>query len=130
MAGGVDDSDVVITASLNDIRNTSDLTDYAGELQASVTLNITDKDPVNALPSTLAPLPFKVTIPCTPTASTTIGSTCGVSTSGRTPDTGDGSRGTASELGDQRGAVYDGGADGLASTAGQQRLRDAVLFVP
>jgi len=130
VAGGVDDSDVVITASLNDIRNTSDLTDYAGELQASVTLNITDKDPVNSLPSTLAPLPFKVTIPCTPTASTTIGSTCAVSTSADAQIPGMVPEGRRANWEIGAGEVLDGGADGLASTAPNNVFETQALFVP
>ena len=66
-AGGADDSDVQVTASFTDVRNTSDLSDYSGELQVVVDLNITDRDPLNSLSSTIAPLPLNATIPCTPT---------------------------------------------------------------
>ncbi len=129
-AGGVDDSDVVLFTTLNDVRNTSDLTDYAGQLQASVTLNITDKDPANTLPSTLAPVPLKWTIPCSPTVSTTVGSTCTLSTTadaqlpGMVPE----GRRTIWEVG--KADVYDGGPDNLASTADNDLFQTQALFVP
>jgi hypothetical protein len=130
VAGGADDSDVVITATLNDVRNTSGLTDYTGELQVSVTLNITDKDPVNALPSTLAPVPLLATIPCTTTVSTTIGSDCTVTTTADTLTPGmvpEGRR-VIWELG--RVDVLDGGTDGVASTPNNNVFQSQALFVP
>jgi hypothetical protein len=130
VAGGADDSDVVVSASLNDIRNTSDLTDYAGELQAVVTLNITDRDSVNSLPSTLAPLPFKVTIPCTPTVSTTIGSTCTVSTSADTLIPGMVPEGRRANWEVGAAQVYDGGPDGVASTQDNSVFETQAIFVP
>jgi hypothetical protein len=130
VAGGADDSDVVVTASLDDVRNTSGLTDYAGELQVVVTLNITDKDPVNNLPSTLAPLPFKATIPCAPTVSTTIGSLCSVITTADTLIPGMVPEGRRANWEIGALEVHDGGPDGLASTAPNNVFEKQSLFVP
>ncbi len=128
--GGADDSDVQVSASFNDIRNTSDLSDYSGELQVAVDLNITDRDPLNSLSSTIAALPLNAAIPCTVTASTTVGSTCSVTTTADTIVPGmvpEGKR-LNWELG--RVAVMDGGPDNLASTADNNLFAVQGLFVP
>ena len=75
--------DVVLQASVTDVRNKTALTDYAGELQAGVTLRLTDKvnGPSVTESGTLGDRTFAFTLPCTPTGGTAnVGSTCSVQT--------------------------------------------------
>ena len=129
-AGGAEDSDVQVTASLTDVRNTSDLTDYAGELQVIADLNISDRDPLNSVSGTIVPLPFSATVPCATTVSTALGSTCSATTTadsilpGMVPE---GKR-VIWELG--RVAVMDGGPDNLAVTADNNVFAIQGVFVP
>ena len=129
VAGGADDSDVQITTQVNDIRNTSDLTDYTGELQLDATLQITDKDGANLVPGTMT-LPLKVTIPCTPTVSTTIGSACAVTTTADTLTPGMVPEGRRIIWELPSAQVLDGGPDNLASTADNNVFQKTSLFVP
>jgi WD40 repeat protein len=84
LATPADESDVKLKVSITDVRNTSDLTDYAGQLEARPTLRITDKDntphPGGAGAGTTVELPFPYAVGCTPTAATNIGSTCATTT--------------------------------------------------
>ena len=61
--------DVVLRASIDDVRNKGDLADYPGELQARVTLRITDKVNGASLTEsgTLGDRTFAFTLPCSPT---------------------------------------------------------------
>jgi hypothetical protein len=128
--GGPEDSDVQLSASFTDVRKTSDLSDYSGELQVSVDLEMTDRDPLNSLASTIATLPFNATIPCTPTVSTTIGSTCSVTTTADTlvPGMVPEAKRLNWELG--RVTAMDGGLDNLAATADNNVFAVQGLFVP
>ena len=76
-------ADVVLEASITDVRNKSGLADYAGELQARVTLRITDKVNGGSLTEsgTLGDRTFAFTLPCSPTGgAANVGSTCSVQT--------------------------------------------------
>jgi WD40-like Beta Propeller Repeat len=128
-------ADVRIQVSVTDVRNMSDLTDYTGELRADAGLRITDKD--NSAsggtpgPGTVSDTSFPVTVPCAATAETTIGSTCSVTTSANTltPNAVVFGNRAVWEMGQVR--VYDGGADGVASTVGDNTLfMDEGVFIP
>jgi hypothetical protein len=79
-------ADVRIAASLTDVRNRTDLSDYTGELRGRLGLRITDR--FNGASSgepqtdaaTVQDLPFEFPVPCTATSGDS-GSTCDVSTS-------------------------------------------------
>jgi subtilisin family serine protease len=125
--------DVRISFSLTDVRKKTDLSDYAGQLQADQTLRITDHD--NGGPSpietgTTQDANFPVTVPCTATASTSVGSTCSVATTVNAIVPGALTAGQRSvwELGQIK--VYDGGPDGLASTQPNTLFAVEGLFVP
>jgi hypothetical protein len=79
-------SDVKLDASMTDVRNNPSLTDYTGNLRVSTNLQITDQ--LNSAetpePGTVQTFKYTFDVPCTTTASTSIGSTCSVSTTANT----------------------------------------------
>jgi hypothetical protein len=130
--GGVDDADVKIIASLTDVRRTSDMTDYTGELQLAPTLRVTDKlnglSPIDT--GTTIDLPFPVTIPCTATGNTAVGATCSVNTTADAvvPAAVLEVKRTLWQVVALR--VDDGGPDGVAATAGNTPFASPGVFVP
>src|SRR5207249_324671 len=108
---------------------------YKGELSVDASLRITDKDntpsPGGPGPGTVSDRHFPVTVPCAATADTTVGSTCSVSTSANAvvPNAVVAGRRSVWQLGQV--LVYDGGADGVASTTGDNTLfMDEGIFIP
>ena len=83
-SGNGDQADVLITTHMTDVRNGSDLSDYAGELEGVLTLRVTDR--LNGTsenqPGTVTDLPFPFPVACSPTpGDQTTGSSCSASTS-------------------------------------------------
>jgi hypothetical protein len=126
------EADVGLDVNMTDVRLKSDLSDYSGELLASTTLRMTDKlngsAPVDA--GTVQDVPFSFPVSCTPTSDTGIGSTCSTSTTADAILPG-------MVVGHARsnwhvGAVqlFDGGADGDASTTPNTLFADEGYFVP
>jgi hypothetical protein len=79
-------ADVRIDASITDVRNRGDLSDYTGDLEGRLSLRLTDSfnsaspgDPQTD-PATVEDTAFKFSMPCAGTSATT-GSDCQVSTS-------------------------------------------------
>jgi hypothetical protein len=70
-----DEADVTVSASITDVREAGTLADYTGELTASLSARLTDRDG----PATVEDFPFDIAIPCadTPTAD---GGACSVAT--------------------------------------------------
>jgi len=128
-----DEADVTLRASLTDVRRRSDLADYTGQLQASVPLQLTDRQN-GASPNdhgTTAGFTWAWTVPCAATPDTTVGSTCSSITSADAvlPGTVVEGKRAVWEMGTV--AVYDGGPDGLASTpAGNSVFAVQGVFVP
>jgi plastocyanin len=124
-------ADVRFISSITDVRKKSDLSDYAGELQAKLPLRITDKTNGPSLTeSATGDTSFAFAIPCAGTIATTIGSTCSVTTTANAVAPGavvDGAR-AIWEIRDVQ--VFDGGADGVASTADNTLFADQSVFVP
>lgn len=106
--------------------------DYAGQLQATESLRITDRlnSPGGTEPGTVEDTTFPVTVPCTTTASTAAGSTCSISTSANAVVPGAVSAGlrTLWELGQIQ--VFDGGSSGTAGAPDASLFEDQGLFVP
>jgi hypothetical protein len=127
-----DEADVRVAAAITDVRNKADLSDYTGELEARLTLRITDTSngTSGSDPATSVDTPLRIRIPCTATSSTS-GSTCSIATTADSVVPGLVPEGRRSiwELGPIQ--VFDGGADGLASSAGDNSLfAEQGLFVP
>lgn len=148
--GPPDDSDVYIKMELTDIRcvpsgarcgtaNGAGPPDYSGEIRFEYPIRFTDHynavapgggiDPATMQDATISLDPGGIA--CAGTASTSIGSTCNMYTSYNAFHPGlikDGKR-LNEEIGDLQ--VYDGGADGVANTTGDNTafLRPGV-FIP
>jgi hypothetical protein len=127
-----DEADVRVGARISDVRSSANLSDYTGELQAKLTLRITDTSSGSSGsdPATSVDAPLRITIPCSATSGTT-GGTCSIATTADTvlPGVVPEGRRSVWELGPVE--VFDGGADGLASSTGDNSLfADQGLFVP
>jgi hypothetical protein len=129
-----DEADVQITAHMNDVLN-KDLSDYTGELRANLPIRITDRDnlpPVGGPgPGTTRPFAFGFDIPCTADPAPLVGSDCSLSTTVDTlvPGAIKETRRTIWQMGQVR--VFDGGADGDGSTAGDNTVFAAQgVFIP
>jgi hypothetical protein len=144
-----DEADVLINASATDIRctltvdpaacgspNAAYANDYIGDLQARVALRITDRNntpnPGGPGPGTVSDTPFSFTIPCAGTTTDhAIGGDCATATSADAlvPGIVTGGQRSNWELGPVQ--VYDGGPDGVASTAADNTLfLTQGIFVP
>jgi dipeptidyl aminopeptidase/acylaminoacyl peptidase len=129
--------DDTIAVSLSDVRcagvsggcSNGALSDYADDLRFDATFRITDKNngPFGtglSANGTVTDLPLRFSVPCATTTDTTIGSTCSINT---TVDTLLGSSAIVAGKraiwqlnGDLK--LYDGGADGVASTTADNTL--------
>ena len=127
----VSEADVRFKVALGDVRNASDLSDYEGELQASVGLRLTDRDrSFGVVTSTLQDFALSFTLRCMPTQDSTVGSACGAATTANALTPGavvEGSR-AVWELGQVR--VFDGGDDGFISTGDNSVFAKQGIFVP
>lgn len=70
--------DVRVTASLTDVLTRPAFTDYTGTLEQRTSVRLTDTG--GGEPATTQDFVFPVTMPCTATASTSVGASCAVST--------------------------------------------------
>jgi Tol biopolymer transport system component len=127
--------DVSLAVNITDVRNRNFLNDYAGELRMQALVRATDKQntphPGGPGPATIQDLTFGPSIPCAATASTTIGSTCSLSTTVNALIPGLVVAGARSNWEFGRVALYDGGTDGDGDTQGDNTLfATQGLFVP
>jgi hypothetical protein len=127
--------DVQIDADVSDVRKIFDLSDYTGELQLVMALRVTDRnslDPDGGSPNaTMVDIPFPVTLTCTATPDTTVGSRCTVATSLvaiGSPNAIVAGKRTVAELGQVK--LYDGGPDDSAGTADNSLFMTQGLFTP
>jgi hypothetical protein len=131
-ATSTDEADVSLNVDITDVRRKSDAADYTGELQAVLPLRITDKyNGYGGGSATAADLEFPFTVPCTATAEDPPGASCAVSTTADSVVPGAVPEGKRSiwQLGQVE--VFDGGADGLASTTADNTLFAVQgIFVP
>jgi hypothetical protein len=130
-ATSADEADARFRVDMTDVRNKTGLADYTGQLQLETTIRITDRDNGPSEVATAQDSPFRVTVPCTATGDTTVGSTCSVNT------TADAVLGAGAikegkrsiwQLGQVR--VNDGGADGVASTTPNTLFATQGILVP
>ena len=122
---------MLVISSLTDVRNKTGLTDYTGQLQAKIALRLTDRNTQPSLnePST-GDTTFNVTVPCATTASTTVGSTCSVTTTADAILPGMVPEGKRSVWEVGKVDVYDGGPDGVVSTNDNTLFADQGIFIP
>jgi hypothetical protein len=126
------EADVQVGVSITDVRRQGTLADYTGELQVNAGLRITDRlnSPAGTSPATTEDTSFPVTTLCTSTESTTIGSSCTLSSSFNAIVPGaivEGKR-AIWQLGQVE--VFDGGADDLAATGPNGLFARQGIFVP
>jgi hypothetical protein len=126
-----DEADVKVLLNTTDVRNKSDLTDYAGQLKEVINLRITDRDSGPTELATVQDVPLSYVVPCTTTpSSSTVGSTCSVNTTADAvvPSTVKELRRSIWQL--DKVNVYDGGADGQANTDPNTLFLTQGVFVP
>jgi hypothetical protein len=121
------EADLKIDVDIVGVLNKVILTSYSGQLSADVGLRITDKNNTpnpSTSTATVQDTSFPVTVPCA-------SGSCSVATTANAVMPGSVLEGKRAiwELGQVQ--VYDGGADGVASTTGDNRLfMDEGVFVP
>jgi hypothetical protein len=144
--GPPEDSDVLITSTLTDVRcagattacgaaNTASGADYTGAMQGNATIRISDHWNAVAAgggpdPATVVDIPFPVATTCAGSASTTVGSTCTASTSANAvvpAAVKDGKRAVV-EVGAI--SIADGGPDGVMATTPNGTLATQGIFIP
>jgi hypothetical protein len=127
-----DEADLAIATSLTDVRRSSDLGDYEGELRTTLDIRLTERGaPPGDAAQTVEDFPLGVTVPCTATPDAAIGSTCSLVTTVDTllPGAISENQGATWRVGPVR--VYDGGADDDADTTEDNTLfMDQGIFVP
>jgi hypothetical protein len=134
--------DLFIKVQMTDVRQLSDLGDYAGELETKLHLRLTDhyNSVIGAPPpecsgnytcaATVEDTDFPFAVACTPTEDKSIGSTCAVDTRANAIMPGIirmNARATW-ELGQVE--VFDGGADGKADTPDNTLFAVQGVFLP
>ena len=131
-----DEADVSLQIVIPDVRKTSDLTDYTGQVRVRAEYRRqTDKEnsfangsPIYAATST--DVTWQVSVQCTATASTTIGSDCNLTTSRDAIMPGSIKENKRAILTLGRIQVWDGGADGLNSTTVNDLFLTQGIFIP
>jgi hypothetical protein len=127
-----DEADVKVKAAVSDVRHKSDLSDYTGELQVRGAIRITDhmNGSLNHESATVQDTELPITVPCTATASDTIGGSCALTTTidALVPGTiVEGSRATW-EVGTVQ--VFDGGSSEVAGAADARLFEQQGVYVP
>jgi calcineurin-like phosphoesterase family protein len=127
-----DQADMTIVTGLNDVRRVGSYADYGGELQARLEFRITDRLNGAALdqPATANDVPFSFKIPCQTTTDTSVGSTCNLTTSVDSLLAGAVKEGKRSIWELLSAQVFDGGPDGVASTADNTLFAVPGVFAP
>jgi hypothetical protein len=135
-------SDVAINVATTDVRCKSAATtacgganavagpDYAGALQETTMLRITDRHYSPTDTGTTADVPFPVAVPCVATADTSSGSTCSISTSANSVSPGSVNAGDGAIWQLSQVEVYDGGSTGTAGASDATLFEDEGIFIP
>jgi glucose/arabinose dehydrogenase len=127
-----DEADVSLSLSVTDVRKRSDLSDYTGQLGATLSARITDTDngasPATA--GTVTDVPVSAVASCAATPSTSVGSACALSTTVEALTPGAVKEGRRAIWQLDRVDVMDGGTDGVAATGPNGRFMTQGVFVP
>jgi hypothetical protein len=140
------DQDVRITGDISDVRcrpgtatnvcnnaNAAGGPDYSGELQGDATIRISDHNngPNADEAATVVDIPFPVNMTCVNTSDTSIGGACFVMSSAVAVASPQATVPARAVVEITQFRVFDGGADGLVSTTGDNtRFMDQGVFVP
>jgi hypothetical protein len=130
------EADVQLVASMTDVLDQSDLSDYAGELEVVTTLRITDRDNADLSgagapgPGTVSDTALRFTVPCSPTPESAAGGTCAIATSADAVAPGIARERQRAVWEIDAVSVRDGGEDGLTSTEPNALFARQGLFVP
>ncbi len=97
-----DEADVRLNLDLTDVRRTADLSDYTGDLNTRVTLQVTDRRSGDGADEsgTVMPFEFAFTTACAATADPGTGATCTTATTAEAVIPGRGDGGRPGDLGD------------------------------
>ncbi len=126
-----DEANVALIASITDVRARDDLSDYTGELEAVLPLRITDSNNgPSANEKATGDTSITFPIPCAENESPDAGSDCAVTTTVDAVSPGAVVEGKQATWEVDAVKVFDGGADGVASTAGNTLFMAQSLFVP
>jgi hypothetical protein len=125
-----DEADLSLRVEIADVRVGSTLDDYSGEVEVQATTRMTDRTGSGGDPATATDVVFPLTTPCVPTAETTVGATCSLTTTLDTliPGAVVEKQRTILQLGQIR--VVDGGPDGDTATEPNDVFLTQGLFVP
>ncbi len=126
------EADVRIAMSFSDVRQKQpSLADYTGQVQLVLSARVTDKmnGPTQTEPGT-GGVDFPVTVPCTATTSTTVGSTCATLTTFNSVLPGSIVEAKRAIWALSKVNVFDGGPDGVVSTAPNTLFATQGVFVP
>ena len=144
--GPPNDSDIITTPQITDVRckagtsacgnaNAAGGPDYTGQLQGNATIRITDH--FNAVeagggtdPATVVEIPFPINMFCASTADTSIGAVCNNSFGCTRPDCSPVRDGDRTVVGITQLQVFDGGPDGIPTTAPNTLFAVQGLFIP
>ena len=132
-ATAVDEADVEMTASITDVRNKSDLTDYTGELVAELDLRITDRfnGATHIDTGTMQNLLFRMKLTCVPTPGVQdIGATCSANTTADAITPSVAREGVRTVWGLGQIQVIDGGPDGDVDTTPNAVFERQGVLVP
>jgi hypothetical protein len=127
-----DEADLIVGLTLSDVRKKSDLTDYTGQLQFVTTWRITDRRngsaPVD--PGTVQDVDFAATATCAATADANVGSSCTLNTTADAIMPGAIVEQQRTMIQLTQAKIFDGGADGLVSTAPNTLFAVQGIFIP
>ena len=125
-----DEADLELRVEISDVRVSGSLADYAGEVEARASTRMTDRTGSGGDPATATDVRFPLTTPCTPTADTTVGSSCSLTTTLDTliPGAVVERQRTVLQLGQVQ--VVDGGSDGDTATEPNTVFLRQGIFVP
>ena len=127
-----DEADVRIELSITDVRKLSDLSDYTGELDAEPGIRLTDSlnGPQQTESGTVSDFSLGFAVPCAGTSSSTVGSTCSVTTTADALKSGMVKERARTVWALGKVFVDDGGPDGVASTPGNTHFAAQGIYVP